>query len=138
MNLYCKNGWTIILSRGQFGNPTNYFDRTWQNMEQPFGDPDKEFWIGLENLYNITNNREYVLKIEMEGANGVDKISLYHGFKILDTHYYTLDLGPFNTTLSTALNDFVHHDGQKFSTINVDNDNAFLSSCVANFRGPGW
>ena len=136
--VYCKNGWTIILSRGQFGNSATYFERNWQSMEQPFGDPEKEFWIGLENLYNLTNIKDYyALKVEMEGANGVDKIAVYHGFKLVDTVFYTLNMGEYNGTLSTAEDGFALHDGNKFSTYDDDNDQC-ACSCAAAYDGPGW
>ncbi len=32
-------GWTVIQSRGQFGNPTQYFYREWGEYVQGFGTP---------------------------------------------------------------------------------------------------
>ena len=32
-----SEGWTIIQSRGQFGNPEDYFFRNWENYTAGFG-----------------------------------------------------------------------------------------------------
>ncbi len=34
-------GWTVIQSRGQFGNPVDYFDRDWKTYQEGFGTPGK-------------------------------------------------------------------------------------------------
>ena len=34
-----EGGWTVIQSRGQFGYPSNYFDRGWTEYEAGFGVP---------------------------------------------------------------------------------------------------
>ena len=37
---YCdKGGWTVIQSRGQFGNGRDYFDRKYYEYERGFGEP---------------------------------------------------------------------------------------------------
>ena len=33
------DGWTVIQSRGQHGNPSNYFYRGWQEYVRGFGEP---------------------------------------------------------------------------------------------------
>ena len=38
--IYClQDGWTVIQSRGQFGNPTDYFNKTWAEHRAGFGTP---------------------------------------------------------------------------------------------------
>ena len=34
-------GWTVIQSRGQFGNPSDYFYKGWNDYVQGFGTPGK-------------------------------------------------------------------------------------------------
>ena len=37
---YCdSDGWTVIQSRGQFGNPQDYFVRNLDEYESGFGEP---------------------------------------------------------------------------------------------------
>ena len=39
-DVYCTDDlWTVIQSRGQFGNPEDYFYRGWHEYEQGFGVP---------------------------------------------------------------------------------------------------
>jgi len=36
--LNCRSGgWTVIQSRGQFGNPPDFFYRPWSTYKNPFG-----------------------------------------------------------------------------------------------------
>ena len=53
-----------ILSRGQHGNDELFFDKTWDEMEEPFGTPGQEFWFGLKNLFELTFNGDYELKVK--------------------------------------------------------------------------
>ena len=39
-------GWTVIQSRGQFGNPTNYFNtKLWADYVNGFGTPGNSFFL---------------------------------------------------------------------------------------------
>ena len=42
VKVYCdSDGWTVIQSRGQFGNPQSYFYRNWVDYLKPFGTPGR-------------------------------------------------------------------------------------------------
>lgn len=44
-NLGCsclEDGWTVIQSRGQFGNPVDHFYRMWDDYVAGFGVPGRE------------------------------------------------------------------------------------------------
>ena len=46
-------GWTVILRR-QHLNVS--FNRDWYGYKVGFGEPEHgDFWLGLENIYRITN-----------------------------------------------------------------------------------
>ena len=39
-DVYCTHDlWTVIQSRGQFGNPEDFFYREWSDYEKGFGSP---------------------------------------------------------------------------------------------------
>ena len=42
VNVNClEGGWTVFQSRGQFGNPVDYFDKGWSEYKAGFGTPGK-------------------------------------------------------------------------------------------------
>ena len=67
VKVYClAGGWTVFQSRGQFGNPTDYFLRGWSEYEDGFGIPGKEHWLGLKAIHKLTNfGVPMQLRIEM-------------------------------------------------------------------------
>ncbi|XP_020280649.1 uncharacterized protein LOC109853192 isoform X2 [Pseudomyrmex gracilis] len=71
LKVYCEQeiadgGWTIIQRRDDFGDPRENFNRDWADYKNGFGDPAKEFWLGNENIYMLTNNEDYMLRVELE------------------------------------------------------------------------
>ncbi len=61
--VFCDaDGWTVFQSRGQFGNPLDYFYRGWDAYEEGFGVPGREHWLGLRALATLTRSREYMLR----------------------------------------------------------------------------
>jgi hypothetical protein len=51
----------VIQRRDDFGEPRENFNRDWADYKNGFGDPAKEFWMGNENIYMLTNNEDYAL-----------------------------------------------------------------------------
>lgn len=60
----------VIQRRDDFGDPRENFNRDWADYKNGFGDPAKEFWLGNENIYMLTNNEEYQLRVELEDFEG--------------------------------------------------------------------
>ena len=60
----------MIQRRDEFGEPRENFNRDWADYKNGFGDPAKEFWMGNENIYMLTNNEDYALRIELEDFEG--------------------------------------------------------------------
>jgi len=52
----------------------------------------EEFWLGLDNIYSLTQSKNYTLRITMETFEGVNKTQYYTNFKLLDdvSNYDTL------------------------------------------------
>ena len=45
VDAYClEEGWTVIQSRGQYGNPVDYFFKTWAEYKNGFGKPGKQLF----------------------------------------------------------------------------------------------
>ena len=57
--------WVVVQQRGQFGNPADYFARSMSDYVGGFGDPNKEFWLGLDKLRQLTATGAK-LRVELE------------------------------------------------------------------------
>lgn len=60
----------VIQRRDDYNDPRESFNRDWNDYKNGFGDPSKEFWLGNENIYMLTNNEEYILRVELEDFEG--------------------------------------------------------------------
>ena len=56
----------MFQQRGQYGNPVDYFVRSMSEYVEGFGNPSKEFWLGLDKLVSLTKNGNTELMIELE------------------------------------------------------------------------
>ncbi|XP_036767173.2 angiopoietin-related protein 3 isoform X1 [Manis pentadactyla] len=66
-NVYCDfksgNSWTLIQYRI---DGSQNFNETWENYKYGFGRLDGEFWMGLEKIYSIVKQSNYILRVELE------------------------------------------------------------------------
>ena len=64
---WLPEGWTVILRRGQFGLPADYFRRNYVSYLEGFGDPRAEFWLGLERIWALTSvsGAQFNIKLEV-------------------------------------------------------------------------
>lgn len=116
-----SNGFTLIMRR-QFGQID--FKRNWTDYKSGFGDPSKDHWIGNDMLYYLTNQLNYSLRIELEDWDGNRKYANYEMFRVKsEFEGYELQVSGYSGDAGDSLSD---HSGQKFSTLDVDNDDAPL------------
>lgn len=66
-NVYCdtQSGtpWTLIQHRK---DGSQNFNETWENYKKGFGRLDGEFWLGLEKIYAIVQQSNYILRLELQ------------------------------------------------------------------------
>lgn len=67
LNVYCDmdtdhGGWTLIQRR-QDGSLN--FTRNWDDYAFGFGNVNAEFWLGNENIYTLTKDTNYTLRIDL-------------------------------------------------------------------------
>ncbi|XP_012926484.1 angiopoietin-related protein 3 [Heterocephalus glaber] len=55
--------WTLIQHRI---DGSQNFNETWEKYKYGFGKLDGEFWLGLEKIYSIVKQSNYILRIELE------------------------------------------------------------------------
>ncbi|KAM4721926.1 angiopoietin-related protein 3 [Rhinophrynus dorsalis] len=66
-DVYCEitseNAWTIIQKRT---DGSVDFNQTWEDYLNGFGDLTGEFWLGLEKIYSLSQQADYILHIELQ------------------------------------------------------------------------
>ncbi|CAF2545682.1 unnamed protein product [Rotaria sp. Silwood2] len=130
-------GWTIIQRRGDYSQQSNFFV-TWSSYRRGFGDLTRDFWLGNEKIYALTNQNEYRLHIDMEDFNDQSRFVDYEWFFITDEQTkYTLNLGRYMTT-STGGDSLSYNRGMRFTTRDQDNDQSTSSQCAENYKSGWW
>ncbi|XP_063244875.1 angiopoietin-4 [Bacillus rossius redtenbacheri] len=144
LKVYCEQeiadgGWTVIQRRDDFGEPRENFNRDWADYKNGFGNPAKEFWLGNENIYMLTNNEDYMLRIELEDFEGNKRYAQYTHFKIYsEAEYYKLEIDGYEGNAGDSLNDpWYGSNNSPFSTYNRDNDRSSLN-CASMLKGGWW
>ena len=60
----------MIQRRDDYGESRENFNRNWDDYKAGFGDPLREFWLGNENIYMLTNVEDYSLRVDLEDFEG--------------------------------------------------------------------
>jgi len=126
-----EQGWTVIQRK--VDNSVS-FSQNWQQFKDGFGQQDKEYWIGLENMHVMTDNYDQKLRIDMVNKNNQHFYAIYNFVYIGDErNKYTITVDGYS---GNAGDGFVYSNSQAFTT--KDNDNDRSSSNCANSYGYGW
>ncbi|XP_065357192.1 fibroleukin-like [Calliphora vicina] len=127
--------WMHILRRI---DGSENFTRPWSDYVNGFGNVEGEYWIGLDNLHALTNNNgRQLLYVYLEVSPGVSSYAVYDNFLVGDaTEIYKLkSLGSYD---GTAVDGMSYYSGQKFSTIDYDNDEIATANCAKNYNAGWW
>ncbi|XP_076687506.2 tenascin-N isoform X1 [Callospermophilus lateralis] len=138
LEVYCDmdtdgGGW-IVFQRRNTGQ-LDFFKR-WRSYVEGFGDPMKEFWLGLEKLHNLTTATptRYEVRVDLQTVNE-SAYAVYDFFQVASSkERYKLTVGKYRGTAGDAL---TYHNGWKFTTFDRDNDIA-LSNCALTHHGGWW
>ncbi|KFB35713.1 hypothetical protein ZHAS_00002612 [Anopheles sinensis] len=126
-------GWTVIQRR--YEGSVDFY-RNWTEYRNGFGNVDGEFWLGLEYMHQITNNRSHELIVEVmdfEGNNGYAK---YDEFEIgSEAEFYALKkLGAYSGTAGDSMS---FSRNKNFSTFDQNNDQTG-KTCAKDSIGAWW
>uniref|UniRef100_A0A2K5S3B0 Tenascin-N n=1 Tax=Cebus imitator TaxID=2715852 RepID=A0A2K5S3B0_CEBIM len=138
LQVYCDmhtdgGGW-IVFQRRNTGQ-LDFFKR-WRSYVEGFGDPRKEFWLGLDSLHNLTTGTptQFEVRVDLQTANE-SAYAIYDFFQVASSkERYKLTVGKYRGTAGDALS---YHNGWKFTTFDRDNDIA-LSNCALTHHGGWW
>ncbi|XP_075038278.1 tenascin-N-like [Mixophyes fleayi] len=127
-----NGGWTVFQRRT---HGTLDFYQRWRTYVDGFGDPNDEFWLGLEWIHKLTTSPvKYELRVDLRAGNE-SAYAVYRTFIVGSSRdRYKLTVGDYSGTAGDALG---YHNGWKFSTWDRDNDIA-LTNCALSHRGAFW
>ncbi|XP_062866757.1 microfibril-associated glycoprotein 4-like [Trichomycterus rosablanca] len=142
VQVYCDMGcggtmdikWTVFQRR--MDGTVNFY-RPWDQYKSGFGNKYGEYWLGLENLYQLTSKRKYELRVDLQDFEGTSVYAQYSLFSVEpESEGYKLHVSGFinggaGDSLETS-------NGQKFSTFDKDQDSNPEGNCARTYLGAFW
>ncbi|XP_040261515.1 ficolin-1-B-like [Bufo bufo] len=129
-------GW-IVFQRRVDGSIDFYQD--WETYRRGFGNQLSEFWLGNENIHQLTSKGYFQLRVDLEDFENSRTYATYQNFSINgEDDFYSLSLGDFiEGTVDDSLEE---HRGKSFSTKDKHRDNSESdeTSCAKYFKGAWW
>ena len=74
-------GWIVIQRRNASLGVVN-FTRNWEDYENGFGDVSGEFWIGLKNIYEFTNQQDVEFQMSVWNDSRTSITWSYQTFRV--------------------------------------------------------
>lgn len=138
VSVYCDmetdgGGWTVIQHR--FGGNVDFY-RNWVAYKNGFGSVWGEHWLGNDIISALTTNRvPSELRVDLHNWAGNTAYAKYRFFMVEGAKAkYKLHVTKYS---GTAGDSFTYHNGQAFSTYDVDND-PHSSNCAKAYHGAWW
>ena len=105
------------------------FTRNWEDYVNGFGDLDGEFWIGLNNIYQLTSQQNVDIQISVWN-NEIFQTWNYHTFRISSSYRLTVNGGSGDSGYGI----FQQYNGHYFSTY----DSGRYRNCAYQYQGGWW
>ena len=106
MQVFCDlitngGGWTVFQKR--LDGSVDFF-RNWESYKNGFGDLNKEFCLGNDNLHRLTFSEDVMLRVDMEDFDGNIKYAEYTTFQVADeADKYRILIGGYSGTAGDSL-----------------------------------
>uniref|UniRef100_A0A674CCD3 Tenascin-like n=1 Tax=Salmo trutta TaxID=8032 RepID=A0A674CCD3_SALTR len=134
--VYCDQvtdggGWTVFQRR--MDGKTDFF-QGWKNYSKGFGELSGEFWLGNENLHNLTSMAPMTLRVDLRA--GDESVFAKYSTFMVDTvrRNYALKVSGYSGTAGDSMS---YHNGRMFSTRDRD-PTPFITRCAMSYRGGWW
>ena len=95
MKSQCEFEIMQVFQKRQDGSVDFY--RNWAEYASGFGDLDGEFWLGNDNIHDISNapGKIYYLRVDLDDGTET-RVAMYDSFKIKDSQdKYQIQLGGY-------------------------------------------
>ncbi|XP_063792067.1 ficolin-1-like [Pseudophryne corroboree] len=133
-DMHTDGGGWMVFQRRYDGSVD--FLRDWKSYKMGFGSRLTEFWLGNDNLHQITSSGTWELRVDLQDFDAKNSFAKYKSVKIMgESEKYKLILGDFVS--GTAGDSLTYHNGMKFSTTDQDND-VFSGNCAQQYKGAWW
>ncbi|XP_078674358.1 uncharacterized protein LOC144912680 [Branchiostoma floridae x Branchiostoma belcheri] len=135
--VYCdmktaEGGWTVFQRR--FDGSVS-FARSWIDYKNGFGRVTGEYWLGLNQIYRLSNQGHYKLRVDLEDWEGNKAYAIYSSFRVCEENEdFMLKLGGYSGTAGDSMS---MNNGRSFTTKDRDND-AMEGNCAQRDGGGGW
>lgn len=111
--------WVQVGRAGQGRGPAPNF-LTFLPCQVGFGQPDGEYWLGLEPVHQLTSRGDHELLVLLEDWRGRGARAHYDGFSLEpESDHYRLRLGQYHGDAGDSLS---WHNDKPFSTVDRDRD----------------
>ena len=131
-----SRGW-IVFQRRADSNVDFY--RGWEEYKNGFGDPQGNYWLGLERLHHLARpGKGAILRVELQHRFFLGKMKYYASYSTFEIeneeNHYRIRVSGYSRNAGDLLS---QHNGMKFSTKDRDNDLASFHCAQTRF-GAWW
>ncbi|XP_064179420.1 microfibril-associated glycoprotein 4-like [Anguilla rostrata] len=125
-----KGGWTVFQRR--LDGSLNFY-RPWDQYKSGFGDISGEHWLGLDNIFAISWQKKYRLRVDMEDFEGGNVHAEYSSFSLdPESDGYRLNIDNY---IDEGVGDYLRYSNRmQFSTF----DHGSYSYTAENYHGGFW
>ncbi|XP_068105085.1 ficolin-1-like [Hyperolius riggenbachi] len=133
-DMHTEGGGWIVFQRRVDGSVD--FFRDWKAYKMGFGSRLTEFWLGNDNIHQLTSSGTWELRVDLQDSDSVQYSAKYNSFKVLgESEKYKLVLGSF--ARGNAADSLSQHNGMMFTTLDQDNDQ-YSANCATSYKGGWW
>ena len=73
------------------------FYRNWADYKRGFGNLKGEFWLGNDHMNRISQQKKYILRVDLQDTSGNEKYARYNFFAISsERQNYKLSIGTYS------------------------------------------
>ncbi|XP_030075594.1 angiopoietin-related protein 4 [Microcaecilia unicolor] len=132
-DMAADGGWTVIQRRM---NGSVDFDQLWEAYRKGIGNLNGEFWLGLEKMFHLAQQRPGLLRIELQDWEGQSRyIEFLFSLGGQDTGYTLYLHGRVSGNLDNAMREV---EPLRFSTRDRDQDLKPDINCAKHLSGGWW